>query len=107
VTQSEETPVGLRSYPLEVPLRVEAGGSVLVEFDGVGRVVAVSQPESGERVVIMRSCRHCQGPIRRQPRTSTGWTHGSIPEQPGVVWQGVRCPRRLTGAQPEEDDDGA
>jgi hypothetical protein len=43
-------------------------------------------------------CHNCGHPIRRKDGSSTGWTHGGAHRRRG--WQGVRCPRKLTGAVP-------
>lgn len=45
-------------------------------------------------------CQHCSLPIRGNPSSSTGWEHYPSPPDPTKGWQGVRCPGRLSGAEP-------
>lgn len=45
-------------------------------------------------------CRHCTHRIVPHPDTSTGWTHGDVRGSGIFRWSGVRCPGRLTGAEP-------
>lgn len=44
-------------------------------------------------------CATCGLPIRRDPRSPTGWTHGRT-RRHHHHWQGKRCPGRITGATP-------
>lgn len=48
-------------------------------------------------------CKNCGHPIRACIGTSTGWEHFPSPPDPTKGWQGVRCPGRLTGAEPIEE----
>lgn len=54
-------------------------------------------------VEALRLCRNCDNVIVPSSATSTGWTHGNVEGSArGGQWVGVRCPGRLTGAQPDE-----
>jgi hypothetical protein len=54
-----------------------------------------------------RLCIHCGNPTIALggPFGVTGYTHGRRGVGNGDVWQGVRCPRRLTGAAPVQNPD--
>lgn len=56
-----------------------------------------------------RACRNCGLPVapaagRRPGDSPAGWTHN--PSSVVLGWQGVRCPGRITGAQPMEIPEG-
>ena len=68
---------------------------------GIGFEWVVGRPTAediAEAVLLeLRStCRNCGHPIIPLAASSTNWTHG----RGAAHWQGIRCPRRLTGATP-------
>ena len=46
------------------------------------------------------TCKHCAHPIKQNVGSQYEWTHFPYPPDPGKGWQGLRCPVRLTTADP-------
>jgi hypothetical protein len=52
-----------------------------------------------ERDAMPKNCRFCERPIRPCRTSVTGWEHWS--GDPAKGWQGLRCPSRMSGAEPD------
>jgi hypothetical protein len=66
---------------------------------GYERVVGRPTAEDIAGTVLLElasRCRNCGHPISPHAASSTGWAHGRTAGD----WQGIRCPRRVTGAAP-------
>ncbi len=67
--------------------------------------------DEDEELARDRLCVNCRNPVLplRSALGVTGYTHGreGADALAGVFWQGVRCPGRITGAEPVQNRDRA
>lgn len=77
-------------------LRAVADAALGVGFDQVIGGPTAEDVAEAVLIELQRRCRNCGHPVVPSAASSTNWTHGRVDSD----WQGVRCPRRVTGATP-------
>lgn len=89
-----QTVIRLPAVPLDGPGNRPQSPAAATEGTGeTDRTHETAETNSGGRG---ERCANCGRPIRPKGTSKTGWTHDGD-------WQGVRCPREITGAIPARD----